>query len=455
MTISQIVSSQKAFFRSGSTRSLDQRIAGLKRLKQMMEEHEGLLCDAIRKDFGKPFIESFVTEIYTVLSEIDLHIKNVESWSAVETVQGSVVTFPSKNYIYKQPKGTVLIIGAWNYPVYLILMPLIGALSAGNTAVLKPSDMAPVTSAALRKLIESEFPAEWISVVEGAVSETQELLDQPFDHIFFTGSTKVGKVVMKAAARHLIPVTLELGGKSPAIVHRDADMEVAVKRIWWGKTINAGQTCVAPDYVLIEESRKEEFITHSKKVLETFFANGFKPGETYTQIVNRHHFERLLSLLGKSSVIAGGGYNRSDRIIEPALIDADWDSESMKDEIFGPLLPIVTYQDIREAADRLATRPAPLTLYLFTGSARVQQTIIQQVPFGGGCINDTISHLANYHLPFGGAGASGMGTYHGKFSFDTFSRNQAVLKKPVWPDPDLRYPPYNDSRLNWFKRLFT
>lgn len=455
MTLSQIVTSQKSFFRKGTTRSLESRKKSLQKLKQLVEENEKDLCDAILEDFGKPYIESFIAEIYTVLHEIDLHIKHVDSWADAESVAGSMVTFPSKSLIYKQPKGTILIIGAWNYPVYLILMPLIGAISAGNTVVLKPSEMAPNTSSVIKKMIFPAFQAEYIAVVEGAAEETQELLVQPFDHVFFTGSTKVGKIVMKAAAEHLIPVTLELGGKSPAIVHKDADMEVAAKRIWWGKTMNAGQTCVAPDYVLIEESRKNEFISQSQKILASFFEHGFQPGETYTRIVNNDHFERLHSLLEKSSVLMGGTYNREERLIEPALIDAEWDSEIMQNEIFGPLLPVVTYREIPEAVEKLTERPAPLALYLFTGSTEIQDTIIHQVPFGGGCINDTISHLANHQLPFGGVGASGMGTYHGKFSFDTFSRKQAVLKKPVWPDPDLRYPPYNDSKLNWFKKLFT
>lgn len=455
MTISQIVRSQKSFFRSGQTLSLKSRKESLQKLKKLVQEGEEELCDAIQKDFGKPYIESFIAEVYTVIHEIDLHLKNLESWMGVESVSGSMVTFPSKNLIYKQPKGTVLIIGAWNYPVYLIFMPLIGAISAGNSVVLKPSEMAPNTSSVIQKRIARAFRPEHITTVEGAVEETGELLKQPFDHIFFTGSTKVGKIVMKAAAEQLIPVTLELGGKSPAIIHSDADMEVAAKRVWWGKTINAGQTCVAPDYVLVHESQKDAFISWSKRVLATFFEHGLRPGETYTRIVNNDHFNRLLSLLEKSDVVMGGDYDRDERIIAPAIIDATWESDIMQDEIFGPLLPVVTYSDLPEVVEKLTERAAPLALYLFTGDADIQDRIIRQVSFGGGCINDTISHLANHQLPFGGVGTSGMGTYHGKFSFDTFSRSQAILKKPVWPDPDLRYPPYNESKLNWFKKLFT
>lgn len=455
MTITEIVESQKSLFRSGSTRSVETRKRTLQILKQVIKKNEKELCDAIRQDFGKPYIESFITEIYTVLHEIDLHLKNLDSWSGTESVVGSMVNFPSKSVIYKQPRGTVLIIGAWNYPVYLTFMPLVGALSAGNTVVLKPSDMSPITTSVIGEIIASAFRPEYITVVVGAAEETQELLKQPFDYIFFTGSTRVGKIVMKAAAENLVPVTLELGGKSPAIVHEDADIGVAAKRIWWGKSMNAGQTCVAPDYVLIHESLKEAFIRESKSVLANFFEHGFRPGETYTRIINNNHFDRLVRLLHGEKIVHGGKYNREERIIEPAILEADWESEVMQEEIFGPLLPLITYRELTDVIQKLNDRPIPLALYLFTGDAEVQETIIAQVPFGGGCINDTISHLANQQLPFGGAGYSGMGSYHGKYSFETFSRDQAVLKKPVWPDPELRYPPYDDTKLNWFKKLFT
>ncbi len=455
MTITEIVESQKSLFRSGSTRSVETRKRTLQILKQVIKKNEKELCDAIRQDFGKPYIESFITEIYTVLHEIDLHLKNLDSWSGTESVVGSMVNFPSKSVIYKQPRGTVLIIGAWNYPVYLTFMPLVGALSAGNTVVLKPSDMSPITTSVIGEIIASAFRPEYITVVVGAAEETQELLKQPFDYIFFTGSTRVGKIVMKAAAENLVPVTLELGGKSPAIVHEDADIGVTAKRIWWGKSMNAGQTCVAPDYVLIHESLKEAFIRESKSVLANFFEHGFRPGETYTRIINNNHFDRLVRLLHGEKIVHGGKYNREERIIEPAILEADWESEVMQEEIFGPLLPLITYRELPDVIQKLNDRPIPLALYLFTGDAEVQETIIAQVPFGGGCINDTISHLANQQLPFGGAGYSGMGSYHGKYSFETFSRDQAVLKKPVWPDPELRYPPYDDTKLNWFKKLFT
>ncbi len=455
MTIQELVAHQKKTFRSGVTRSAESREKTLQKLKSLIKEKEKVLCEAIGKDFGKPYFESYITEIYTVLHEIDIHLKNFSSWMRPDSVGSPIVTFPSKGTIYNQPLGTVLIIGAWNYPVHLTLMPLIGAISAGNTAVLKPSELAPETSAILKKLFEENFDPSVLAVIEGAVDETTELLQQPFDHIFFTGSTRVGKIIMKTAAEQLIPVTLELGGKSPAIVHKDANLEVAAKRIWWGKTMNAGQICVAPDFVLIHESQKEEFINQTKSVLPDFFSDGYQPGENYTQIVNEDHFKRLKDLLDKSRIIVGGISLKETRFIEPTLIDATWDDEIMHEEIFGPLLPLVTYQNDDEVVEKLTNRPSPLALYLFSDDSAFQNRIVEDVPFGGGCINDTINHLGNHHLPFGGVGKSGMGTYHGKASFETFSRKQSVLKKPTWPDPDLRYPPYNETKLNWFKKLFS
>lgn len=455
MDIEQFVANQKKSFREGITRSFETRKERLEKLRSLVSENEKELCDAIKKDFGKPYFESFSTEIYTVLHEIDFHLKNLQKWMEPESVGGPMVSFPSKSVIYKQPFGTVLVIGAWNYPVYLSLMPVIGAISAGNTVILKPSEIVSETSSLLKSLIEKDFEKEVLAVVEGGVDETTELLNQPFDKIFFTGSSKVGKIVMKAAAEKLIPVTLELGGKSPAIVHRDADIEVSARRIWWGKTINAGQTCVAPDFVAVHESVRDEFIRQSKKVLSEFFRDDYQPGENYTKIVNKSHFDRLKNLLDKSEVIFGGISKKESLFIEPTMIKADWDDEIMQEEIFGPLLSILTYSDLGELIDKLRDKPSPLALYFFTKDAALEEQIIKQVPFGGGCVNETVQHLGNPNLPFGGVGSSGMGSYHGKYSFDTFSRNQSVMKKPFWPDPDFRYPPYDDMIVSWFKRIFS
>ncbi len=455
MTIEKLIELQKVTFKEGNTRSFHNRKSVLKQLKKLITNHEKELCDAVNDDFGKPYIESYITEIYTLLEEVDYHLKNVSAWMKPASVSGPIVTFPSKNKIYKHPKGTVLIIGAWNYPIHLTLMPLIGAISAGNTVVLKPSELAPSTSSLLKKLFDKYFKPEIISVVEGGVEESTQLLKQPFDHIFFTGSTRVGKIVMKAAAEQLIPVTLELGGKSPAIVHHDANIGVSANRIWWGKTINAGQTCVAPDYVFVHESIEESFISVSKKVLSSFYENDYQTGKNYTKIVNDSHFIRLYNLLKNSIILHGGNTNNETRFIEPSLIKAEWNDEIMQEEIFGPLLPLITYKNEHDLKEKLLSKSSPLALYIFTESNEFQEFIIRNIPFGGGCVNDTISHLGNHNLPFGGTGHSGFGSYHGKYSFDIFSREQGILKKPSWPDPDVRYPPYNDTKLNWFKRIFT
>lgn len=454
MTIQKLVQNQKESFQNGVIQTAEQRKGALKNLRKLLTDNDDKICGAISDDFGKPYFESYTSEIATVVHEIDYHLKHLSKWMKPEQVGNSLFTFPSSNTVYKRPFGTVLIIGAWNYPIHLTLMPLVGAFSAGNNAILKPSELAPGTSALIKDLVEKYFSTNLLAVVEGAVEETQELLSQPFGKIFFTGSTRVGKIVMKAAAEQLIPVTLELGGKSPAIVHSDANIEISAKRIWWGKTMNAGQICVAPDFALVHESVKESFIETSKSVLSDFFRNDYITGENYTQIVNDEHFNRLNDLLDQSEVLFGGTTNSENRFIEPTLIEADWDSPIMKEEIFGPLLPVLTYQSLDEVHNHLISRPSPLALYLFTEDHTVEEKIIQNIPFGGGCINETISHLANPNLPFGGVGSSGMGSYHGKQSFETFTREKSVLKKPTWPDPDFRYPPFDTDKLKWVKKFF-
>lgn len=454
MSIKEIVSRQKRSFQDGITRRFEARKTNLEKLRGLVSENEHALCEAMNNDFARPIFESYVTDIYTVLQEIDFHLKNLQDWMKPEPVGGPVVSFPSKNTIYKQPFGTVLVIGAWNYPVYLSLMPVIGAISAGNTTVLKPSEMVTETSSLLHSLIKKYFAPDVLTVVEGGVDEATELLNQPFDKIFFTGSSRVGKIVMKAAAEQLIPVTLELGGKSPAIVHQDADVDVSARRIWWGKTINAGQTCVAPDFAAVHESIRDEFIAASKRVLSEFYRDDYKLGENYTKILNESHFNRLQNLLEKSDVLFGGITKKESLFMEPAIINAGWDDEIMKDEIFGPLLPVLTYSNADSLIERLRSKPSPLALYLFTKDTEFEERIINDVPFGGGCVNETIQHLGNLNLPFGGVGNSGVGTYHGKYSFDAFSREQSVMKKPFWPDPDFRYPPYDETVKTWFKRLF-
>lgn len=455
MNVSELIGSQKKLFQTGKTLDLSFRLEKLGALRKIISNNQDLLCNALYSDFGKPQFEAFTGEIATVLHEIDLHVRNLKSWTRPRSVKGSLMTIPSGNKIYSQPYGNVLIIGTWNYPVLLIFQPLIGALSAGNTAILKPSELAPATSETISDFINNNFDSDYLAAVEGGVETSRKLLSRKFDYIFFTGSKRVGKIVMKAAAEHLTPVTLELGGKSPAIIHNDAELETSARRVWWGKCLNAGQICVSPDYVVVHKDVEEEFISHSKKILTSFHKRDVPGASPSTKIVNLDHFDRLNSLLSESDPILGGGSNREARYIEPSLVKVDWDHKLMVDEIFGPILPLLTYDELPELIKRLQNMPLALALYLFTSSTDVKENVISNIPFGGGCINDTISHYANPNLPFGGIGSSGMGSYHGKYSFETFSHKKSILEKPIWPDPDFRYPPYSDIKINLVKKIFS
>lgn len=449
----QIVDNQKRFFISGETRPYDFRMQKLSVLEKLLSENEALLCEAVYEDFGKPYFEAWSAEIATVLHEINFHKKNLKNWMKPEPVSNSLFTFPAKNRVQYQPYGTSLIIGAWNYPIHLLLHPLAGAISAGNTSVLKPSELSPLVADTIQNLVNQYFSPEYLTVIKGDADTAQNLLKQPFDKIFFTGSSRVGKIVMKAAAENLTPVTLELGGKSPAIVHSDADIETAAKRIWWGKCLNAGQTCVAPDYVMCHRELFDKFVTETKNTLKDFYADSPIFSEGYTQIVNKNHYRRLLSLLENADIIHGGISNADKRMIEPTLVHAKENDEIMKEEIFGPILPVLIYESLNDAIKYINSKPSPLALYLFTNNSEVEEKITNIIPFGGGCINDTISHLGNPNLPFGGVGNSGFGSYHGKNSFEAFSYKQSIVKKPAWPDPDFRYPPYTESKFKWIKRL--
>ena len=453
-TIQTTFESQQTYFQSGKTLDLGFRIQQLKKLRSVVSEFNSEICKSMLLDMAKPEPEAQLTEVITVLHEIDHHIKNLKKWAKPKITRGSLLTIPSSSRIYQQPYGVTLIISAWNYPFHLMIMPLIGAISAGNTAILKPSELAPHTSSIIKKMLDESFDAEFISTIEGGVDVNTQLLDLPFNKIFFTGSTYIGKIVMSKAAKHLTPVTLELGGKSPAIVHRDANLEVALKRIWWGKCINAGQTCVAPDYVLIHESLINDFIEGSRKTLSDFYPNGFQVGENYTKIINQKHYDRIIGLTKGCNIVQQGVYDRDQLLIEPIIIaDAKWDHPIMNEEIFGPILPVISYRDEADLMNQLRNQSNPLALYLFTKSKSLQQNIIQNISFGGGCINDTMSHLGNSNLPFGGIGASGMGNYHGESSFKVFSHSKSMLKRSFWPDPSFRYPPLG-NKIEWLKKLF-
>lgn len=455
MNIPELIESQRKLFQSEKTLSLSFRLAKLGQLREMIKDNHELLCNALDQDFNKPLFEAYGGEIATLLHEIDLHHRNLRHWAKPYKARGALMTIPSGNKIYYQPYGNVLIFGAWNYPILLILQPLIGALSAGNTAILKPSELAPATSRTLAELIKKYFDPAYLAVVEGGAETGRELLSRKFDYIFFTGSRRVGKIVMKAAAEHLTPVTLELGGKSPAIVHKDADLETSARRIWWGKCLNGGQTCVAPDYTIVHKDIEKEFIGYSKKILESFYDNSDAGATPSTRIINREHFDRLKTLLSGTEPLLGGKNDREARFIEPTLVKADWGHKLMEEEIFGPILPLLTFDNLPELIKRLQNLPASLALYLFTSSTDVKNSFIRSVPFGGGCINDTISQYLNSNLPFGGIGSSGMGSYHGRYSYETFSHKKSILDKPIWPDPDFRYPPYTNIKINLVKKIFS
>lgn len=418
------------------------REKALIKLRQILTSDINGITGAMQTDFGKPYSEILLTEIVTVVHEIDFHLKRLKKWMKPERVRGNLITFPSRSEIHSVPYGTTLIIGAWNYPIHLLLMPLIGAISAGNRVVLKPSELAEQTSKWIKSNFEKSFDTNEILVIEGGAEVNKELLELPFNKIFFTGSTRVGQIVMEAAAKRLTPVTLELGGKSPAILFDDANMYISTKRIWFGKCINAGQTCVAPDYVLVPKSKYNEFVATSERVLKELYPDGYKVVENYTQIISGRHFERLKSMLSGSKVLIGGKLDAESKLIEPTLVQMDtWAHPLMQEEIFGPILPVLTYENEKELRIHLDQSRNPLACYFFTESRETADKWIKETQFGGGCVNDTLSHLGNSRLPFGGVGNSGMGSYHGKASFDVFSHRKSILKRNTWFDTSLRYQP--------------
>lgn len=453
MQYSKLIEEQLNYFEQGNTRSASFRKENLKKLRDMLIAHEKEITAAIQKDLRKPEMEA-VSEIITVLDEIDTHLKKLDSWVKTKKVRGNLISMPSKNEVRRMPYGVTLIIGAWNYPVILTLIPLAGAISGGNCTVLKPSELAPATSAVLRKLVSTTFQRHFISVVEGGAEVNQELLEQSFDKIFFTGSSRVGKIVMEKASQKLIPVTLEMGGKSPAVVHKDADIKVTARRIAWGKFMNSGQTCVAPDFVLVHHQVKDELIQQLKKAIKKYYGKKPIKSDDYGRIINQSHFQRLTNLLTDTHILHGGESDQTESFIEPTLVgDIDWGHPIMKEEIFGPILPIMTYGDQKSPIHYLRPMPSPLAIYIFAEDELFIDRIITEVPHGGTCVNDVIIQFTNPNLPFGGAGSSGIGEYHGKYSFECFTRPHAVMRRSIWPDPSLRYPPFG-KKLFLLKKLF-
>lgn len=452
---SKLTEAQKQFFETGRTRDLAFRICQLQLLADAMRKNETVLEEALKKDLGKSAFESYATEIGFVLADIRYTIQNLQKWSAPKRVRTPLYLFPGKSKIQKEPYGSVLILGPYNYPVQLLAEPLIGAIAAGNCAVLKPSELTPHVSKAMYQIVHSTFKEEYIACVEGGVEVNQELLSQKFDYIFFTGSERVGRIVMKAAAENLTPVTLELGGKSPVIIEKTANIKETARRIAWGKLMNAGQTCVAPDYVLVDESRKQQFLTEMKTAFSHLYGKEIKKNPDFGRIVNERHMERLQKILEQDAkyLFCGGEADTLQRYIEPVILDLgkDQNAASMQEELFGPILPVLSYHKLEDAVRFVNKRAKPLALYLFTKKRSAEKFVLEWVSSGGVCVNDTISHLINPDLPFGGVGASGMGQYHGKYSFDTFTHEKSVFYKPADWNLPVCYPPFTKGKMNLVK----
>jgi len=444
----QLVDTQHKLFNSGITRAVPFRRDLLKRLETLILSHESQILEALHTDLGKSDFEAFTTEILLVLGEIRLMRHSLARWSRPRRVYPGLFNLPGTAKVYHEPHGVTLILSPWNYPFQLAVMPLAGALAAGNTVILKPSAYAPTVSSLMARLFNTEFEAGILRVIEGGRDVNADLLEQHFDHIFFTGSTTVGRLVMEKASRNLTPVTLELGGKSPCIIDKTADIELAAKRIIWGKLINSGQTCVAPDYVLVHSAVRKQFIQSARLWISRFYGDMPHKNPAYPRIINKTHFDRLSALINveKDAVVAGGATDQATMKIGPTLFDGiSWESPLMQEEIFGPLLPIIEWNVEADIRDRILARPRPLALYVFSRDKERIRRLTQSIPFGGGCVNDTIMHVASHSLPFGGTGESGMGSYHGRRSFETFSREKTVLTKSALLDLPIRYPPFEGA----------
>lgn len=453
MTPKQVLEKQKIFFFTDKTKSVDFRISQLKKLKSILKENENILYDAIYSDFGKSKYEAFSTEISLVYSEINSAIKNLPFWSHQKKVSTNLVNFPAKSYILKEPYGNTLIIGAWNYPLQLALLPSISSLSAGNTVILKPSELAQNCSVALKDLINKNFDVGYFNVIEGGVEATTEILKLKFDKIFFTGSTRVGKIVYEAAAKNLTPVILELGGKSPAIIFDDANLKITAKRIAWGKFLNAGQTCIAPDYILVDEKIENKFLNELKIQLKNIFKKQNILTENYVRIINQSRFDKLVTLINRKKIFYGGTYNKKTLHISPTILsDVTFKDKVMREEIFGPILPVIKFKKIDEVILKLKKMEKPLSFYVFSKNKKNSENIFGKLSFGGGALNDTLMHVANCSLPFGGVGASGIGSYHGENGFESFSHSKSIIDKPTWFEPFLKYPPYTKIKF-WLMKL--
>ncbi len=453
-SISQTITKQRELFRSGLTRPIKFRLEQLESLRQGILKYECDIIEALKLDLNKPEYEAYTTEVGIVLHSISHISKNLEKWAKVKVVKTPIQLAPAKSTIKYEPLGVVLIVAPFNYPFQLLIEPLLGAIAAGNTAVLKPSEYTSHTEAVIMRLISECFSADYIKVITGGRDVSEALFKAPFDHIFFTGSVQTGKAVMMAAAENLTPITLELGGKSPTIVHKDADIKMAALRITWGKFMNAGQICVAPDYVYVHRDVEHLFIDEVLKCIHSFYGAFPVKSPDYCRIVNDKHFNRIVSLIDHDKVVIGGQYDLEQKYIAPTVMkNVTWDDAVMQDEIFGPIMPILVYDSIETVIDTIAQKPKPLALYVFSESESLQEYLMDQIPFGGGCINDTVLHVASPYLPFGGTGNSGMGAYHGETSFKTFSHQKSILKKSSVFELKVLYPPYKNN-IQWIRKIF-
>ncbi|MGQ4649925.1 aldehyde dehydrogenase family protein [Lyngbya aestuarii] len=455
--ISHILDQQRQLFSTGKTKDVAFRIEQLQLLKKVVVQNQAAILKALQADLGKPELESYATEIGVVM-EINHALKHIKSWVKPQKASIGIEQFPAAARIYPEPLGVVLIISPWNYPFQLAISPLVGAIAAGNCAVMKPSEISSHTSRIIADIIATNFDPAYVTVVEGGAETSQQLLEQKFDHIFFTGGTEIGKIVMAAAAKHLTPVTLELGGKSPCIIDADVSLEQAAKRITWGKFINTGQTCIAPDYLLVDSKIKPDLLAAIKVCIREFYGEDPAKSSDYGRIISSKHYQRLTELLNAGDIVIGGQTKPEDRYIAPTVIDkVSLNDQIMQEEIFGPILPVITYSNLNEAIAIVNQKPKPLALYFFSRNKEKQERILQETTSGGVCLNDTIMQVGVPSLPFGGVGSSGMGSYHGKASFDTFSHQKSVLKKNFWLDfvNNWRYAPYNNAKMNFIKKIIS
>lgn len=454
MGTEELITRQRNLFHSNGTKDLNFRINQLRKFKKVLKENEDKLFYAIYEDFGKSEFETYATELGLLYHEINIFIKKSKKWSKRKRVHTGLANFPAKSYILPEPLGVTLIIGAWNYPYLLSLVPAVTSLAAGNTVILKPSELSSKTSGVMAKIVNDNFPDDYFHVVEGGAEVTTHLLCHRFDKIFFTGSSSVGKIIYQAAAKHLTPVTLELGGKCPTFVLSDCDIDITAKRIVWAKFLNAGQSCVAPDYLLVDRSIEKQLLVSLKGEIEKNYSNNCKINGNYSKIINDQHFDRLLNIVDKNKIYYGGQVNKDKRYIAPTILrDVTFEDEVMKDEIFGPVLPVISFTDLDDAVKKVKARPRPLACYIYSKNKNRINALLKELSFGGGAVNDSVMHLSSSNLPFGGVGLSGIGNYHGKAGFDTFTHYKSILDKATWFEPPVKYAPYSTMKRNIVKWL--